>query len=226
MKELILKKGGVLIQEHKDGDRNYSDLASECLFDVCTLGENVTLADVFFLINRNLDKLSPILGNWCEEYVKEGLKIHPIDRESEIEFLELYWYLETDEYTKGKPSLGGLNFPRFHGIGFLHEEDFYDKWKTLMYEKGTRTNYAVELTPTYELARLPLKLSTELVLSKDWKTEQTYHNPDFTLGHILYGIMWELSFCGPPAKRDDTRVALVEAAKGITESFDLDDLDS
>lgn len=232
MRDLVLQKGGKLISKKEgDEDRDYTDLASECLFDVCTVDEDVTLADVFFLINRNLDKLSPVLGNWCEEYVKEGLKIAPAGKESEVEYVELYWHLEVDNYDdKEKDHLSGFNFPRFHGIGFVHEEDWIDKWGGLMAEKGTRTNYAIEFTPAYELAKLPLKLNSEVNIYKDYKHVVTYHNPNFTLGHILYGIMWELSFCGPPAKRDDMRADLDCTVKGImdgtieTEPLDIDEL--
>ena len=232
MRDLVIKKGGLLVGKSKSQPtRDYTNLASECLFDVCTLDEDITLEDVFLLINKNLDKLSPILGNWCEEHIKEGLRATS-PKEFEVEFVELYWRLDIDDYSdKNKPSLSGLNFPRLHGVGYIHKEDHLDDDGLLMAEKGTRTNYAIEFTPTYELAKLPLKLNNEVAIFKDFSSTQVYHDPTFTLGHILHGIMWELSFCGSPAERDKMNTELCETVKGIkdgtirTELLDFDDLE-
>jgi hypothetical protein len=201
---LIIKPGGKLIskywfydEEVEVGKYVYEDVTHTAitrLFDKCILDEQVILRDVFLLLNTNLPVFDMLIGNWCKQYVCEGLQETDKTSDSEIHHLELYWYAEEYGYDEGS-EFEGLRFPDFHGIGDEH-------------------NYDISLTKADNLAFLPLKLNDQFTIVKD--SEVTYYkSPEFTLGQILYGIIWELSFYGDPDKRDRRLSELHEASKEI-----------
>jgi hypothetical protein len=144
--------------------------------------------------------------------VVEGLKGESKEKSS-IEYLELYWNL----YKEGNQRLSSYAFPSIHGIGFVQKEDLYQN-QILMCKAGERIAYAVELTPVNELAYLPIKLASELIITdQSYKPEDNlkFANCDYTLGQILYGIVWELSFFGNPTSRNKMVDELTSRIKGI-----------
>jgi len=102
-----------------------------------------------------------------------------------------------DEAFKDDKHTYGLRFPDFHGVGKLKKksEDGYGK-------KGDRVEWGVSLSEPWKLAHIPLKLNNEakVYLEKRKSSEiiSTLPNPVYTLGSILQGIMWELSWHGSP----------------------------
>ena len=235
---LTLKKGGHLFaSEWNTKTRSYDEV--ECtesairhLFTWCKLDEDITLSDVLLLLNSNIEVFEAVLGNWCSELVAEGLAIHavvPEDKER-IEYLELYWsFAQEEEEESEKISFYGHNFPQFHGVGVLNEEDKFDKWENQIAKKGDRNCYAIEMTPIYKLSNIPLKLSgATTIYNEDLEEVSSLENVQFTLGHILYGIVWELSFCGPPSSRDQMREELNEMVEeihnGTAELIDIKEL--
>ena len=223
---LRIKKGGKLAQtrwvydEEKDAgsyvERDVTEQAVTRLFEPCVIEDGVTLRDIFLLLNTELDIFDTIIRNWCKEIVTEGLNREKSEKKSEVEYLELYWHIFKDkDYDTGKSCLGGYIFPSFHGVGYMAEEDQYEH-DTLMLRKGERQGYGVSFTPASDLMDLPVKLLEEITLynEEDWKeTPQKFELGEYSLGHVLYGIIWELSFHGGPAQRD-------EAAKEIFERVD------
>jgi hypothetical protein len=190
MDALQIEKDGKLIatryhpEDQRDVEYDATDRAASLLFEPCTIAEGVTLRDIFLLINRHLDVFEKLLGNWCREFTTEALEIRDfVDTEDDdpLEYLELYHFLELDDET-----LYGMDRPDFHGI--------------------SRSNVACSLSfiPTYRIAHLPVKLGP--VKMEDEGTYQT----TYTLGKILYGILWELSFYGAPQDRDEKSVHLQE----------------
>jgi len=211
--KLILKKSGILIKENYNSDtekletEDVTNTSPGHLFDVCELEDGVTLRDVFLLLQKNIDIYNMIIGNWVDEVVDEGLnnKDKENKKDNEVEYLELYWFLDHHKYSNTSEEMYGMLFPNFHGVGYESKEDKED------IKKGEITSYAVEFTPTYELINCPIRLKEEMAFietdysKKDgtpW-VERNYKKCHFTLGHILYGIIWELSFCGSPKERDE-----------------------
>jgi len=197
---LAIKKGGKLFktkwvydEEKDEGGYVTTDVTDEAptrLFNTCTLDDDVTLKDILLLLNTNLGIFDLIIGNWCKEIVEEGLKKQPI-KEDKIEYLELYWCVVRDKI-ENKDTFSENIFPRFHGHGY---ED----------KNGQRTPYGIAFSPVNQLVNLSLKLSNEYVIINDmnWKEEpKIYKGPSYSLGHILYGVIWELSFHGDPINRD------------------------
>lgn len=201
--------------------------APRLLFEDCTLAEGVTLRDVFLLMRQHLDFFDTLFGNWCKEIVTEGLSPVPDGpiEQGNIDYLELSWRMEVNAHwergkgTTKKSFINGHAFPDFHGVGIPKNDEFYggaDKRP----ENPEPVTWAVEMTPTNKLVDLPLVLKDEFVImdmqahaqsfkakeGRHWKEfETTYDHTVFNLFHILYGIIWELSFFGGPAERDEVR---------------------
>lgn len=238
---LRISKGGKLIEnewvydkEKEEGsyvDFDRTENAIRHLFDACELEEGITLKDVFLLLNTELDIFDSVLGNWCKEIVTEGLSKEPkiydlsVYSPDQIEYLELYFTPGYESY-EGKDSFYGFSRPDFHGVGVVlqEEKDFY--------KKGERIPWGISFTPANELINIPVKLNKEFtiyhsILSKpeydgspDFGVIKRFNNPQYTLGHILNGIIWEMSFYGGPETRDgfnkelhDTKNELEERLK-------------
>ncbi len=172
-----------------------TNVAPSCLFDACTLNEDVILRDVFYLLERHLDVFQIILNKWLSEIVEEGLRPF-LENETEIKYVELYWSVEHSQEDK---TLSGNIFPEFHGIGTSAEIPI-----SLMF------------TPTNEIAGLPLKLCDEFkiypsITENEGRQTHSYKGPQFSLGQILYGIIWELTWLGSPTERDQKGQELLTA---------------
>ena len=226
--ELLLKKGGKLVG-HEYGQTKYrdrTDAAPSHLFDHCDLDEDVTLRDIFLLLKRHLKLFDGIFGNWCKEIVTDGLgKRHKRNpKTDDIDYLELYFEIIEHDYGKKYPvETSGLNFPKFHGVGVMKKDTEHEK-------KGQTVQWAIELTEPWKLALYPVKLRTSIQVTREKpkanETLATLQNPAFTLGHILYGVIWELSFYGPPKKAKKFREELgrriedIKSGKAKTVAFD------
>ena len=170
--------------EHKDlREDNVSHLSPVLLFESTTLAEKVTLRDIFLLIDEH-PLIQKILGNWADEYVKEGLSGGKAS--TNLVSLELRWNFS---YTKDDLIAvlsHGLHFPELHGLD------------------GSGSRYALDYCNASELASLPVKLNHTITFTNETepKDPERLSGATFTLGDILYGIIWSLSFHGPPKTRD------------------------
>lgn len=233
-----IKKGGKLIQTEVEcsQEQDVTDSAVRFLFDYCTLEDGVTIRDIFLLLNSELELFDLVLGNWTKEIVNEGLsqpgKPYDLSDEEAIEYLELYWSVSYDEST---PELNGINRPEFHGVGVAQKEDKVFEWGGLEHKKGERTRWAVDLSPVSDLVNIPVKLNTDFVVFDDDPKHETdmdqqvgfgfpigtYKGANFTLGNILEGIIWELSFHGEPAQRN---AMIQELRRRVEETKNAPDL--
>lgn len=226
---LQIRQGGKVIrtrwkydEESQQGsyvEDDVTERAVTLLFDDCTLEDGVILRDIFLLLNTELDIFDTIITNWCKEIVTEGLtKPKEAARETEIEFLELYWrfYKDVDRDTK-KTFLGGNIFPQFHGMGFVHKEDHIVDG-ILHSKAGERTGYSIALTPASELMDIPVRFSEDVCIYNEdnWSEQpQKFDSGQYSLGQILYAVIWELSFYGGPEKRDQTSQELMDSVDEI-----------
>lgn len=209
---LNITKGGKLIEtkwvfdEEKDvgayQEFDRTDTAVSRLFECCGLADDVTLRDVFLLINTEPNLFDLVLGNWCMEIVGEGLNNPPGPTE-DVTSLELYKLV-----TKDEDGLNGLSFANFHGLG----------------ENEDNIPYCVSYTPANEIIDLPLKINEKLIIYEDdsnspdfGKEIISFDNAEYTLGDILYGIIWELSWNGSPQDRDAQRRELDERTEEAEE---------
>ena len=233
MGEITLLKGGVFTEtqwvydEESEVGSNVTTFLEKDeeltkLMDTCSLASDVTLRDVFLVLRRNLPVYRLLLGNWVEEFCEEAFT-KPTDTTSDVDFLELYWMFE-ETIAEGKTSFGGYEFPGFHGWG---------DWESTEHNglpPNTKGGIGVEYTPVNQLLDLPLRLKSESSITQSnydvrWKTlkeldkkqRQPIHIDEctYTLMHIIYGIIWELSFSGNPKDRDEKFKRLCEAANEV-----------
>lgn len=247
--KLEIRKGGKLIEtkwvydkakgegEYQEFDR--TDSAIRRLFEPCELAADVTLKDLFELMNTELDLFDAVIGNWCKEIVTEGLtqpgKPYDLTKydPEQIEYLELVYTPEYELYD-GVDSCHGFHRPDFHGVGVELRADGDQEH----YRKGERVPWGISFTPANELINIPVKLSDTFAIYEGIlrspegqmpKMLAEFKNPTYTLGGILEGVIWEMSFHGGPAKRDAFGAELrqtvddIKAGKGSTSTFTLDE---
>lgn len=203
MKHFELHPGGKLVQFEWNSETgaydqtDVTDHAPRFLWRETRVTSDTTLNDVFLLLEKHIEIFDVVIGNWCKDYVAEALSKSEPD--NSLDYVELYWNFTVNEHWQdsNKTYFGGHEFPQFGAIG----------------KDGM--NYAIEMTPTYKLKHLPLKLRPNVDLfdegayyrKKDYKNPEKYRQGfdviSYTLGDILYGIIWELSFFGDPKNRDN-----------------------
>lgn len=210
--DLRLCAGGKLyyrkwfMDERKGQVFDVTDRPLGFLMHNCELDSNLTLRDVFDFIEMHIESLEPILGNWVREFLEESKQPYEGKADRDIERLELYWFLESDQ------DLGtsGMAFPSFHGIGASGEK------------------YGVDFSACNSMMNLPLSLKTDAeIFMRDSLPQGASHSTvvlpgvEYTLLGILYGIIWELAFYGPPAKRDKKQNRLLKEANKLLKSIEI-----
>jgi len=236
---LLLKKNGIL--EHTDwhydeatdhGEYRTRELTEDAqlllfMHNVCKIDEDVTLDDVLQFVSKHESLFNVLMSN-C--YVSEYLKARnePKTKDTDIEYLELYTHLETDndEYDPKMPMhLNGLFLPQFHGIGKVLEEDGEEGY----YKKGDRINWSLSFSPVANLLHLPVRIADHVTVSNGLDWQQEAHvikaTPQYTVLQIVYGILWELSWYGSPEETKETgdqvRAAADEAMSNPDKLTDL-----
>jgi len=98
-------------------------------------------------------------------------------------------------------------------VGPVLQEDHAEEHK----RKGERIEWGVSLTPLHELLVLPVRVNHGVRITKDDLAAQAWMQEigraqveDMTLGQVLEGLLWELSFHGGPAEQE-------AVAEGLTE---------
>lgn len=244
MQHLILRPGPQLVMrafrpEPDDTGRRLNEVdvtgrAHELLFELITVHAETTLADIFRLMEA-----SPLLQkfyrrDFAEELCAEARKgaAEPPARERAahegIEFLELYqqWGLDTstNEYS-------GMQRLHLHGIGHELAEDLPEERR----KKGERIEWSVSLTPLRELLALPVRVKAEVRITEEDATAKAYMSEirrarcnGVTLGQLIHGLLWELSFHGGPQEQrevsDDLKRRVAEVDAGTVELVSADDV--
>lgn len=235
MQDLILRPGPVLIArtwetdgKHEDGrwdELDVTDRAHERIFEFITMDAAVTVGDIFRLLDASPLLQQVFRRDFAEELCAEARK-GPVtaakagndsSAHEPIEYLELYqqWSFDTSTSVYGPTQRLHL-----HGIGFELQEDSEEHHR----KKGERVRWSVSLTPLRELLPLRLLVNPEVQVAEDDLNAKAYgdeisrvRHPDVTLGQVVHGVLWELSFHGAPEMQSDVmeelknRVAEVDA---------------
>ena len=214
MAEVQIRPGGKLFYMPGPGSERppewveVTDKAPRFLFDPCSLAEGVKLRDIFLLLRKHMDFMEMVIGNWCRDIVAEGLDKKPTS--DPTMYIELSWRIEG-----GDDWCNGHERPDVSGIG---PDD-----------KGNTIRWAIEMTATNELADCEVKLSPKMEIVADYKVVHTFENisdPRFTLGHILQGLIWELSWHGSPTDRqnalDELNATVAEIEAGTAELIPME----
>jgi hypothetical protein len=244
MQHLILRPGPQLLMrafrpEPDDTGSRLKEVgvtgrAYELLFELVTVHAETTFADIFRLMEA-----SPLLQTFyrrdfaeelCAEARKGAAAPSPSGqaaRES-IEFLELYQEWELDTSTN---EYSGMQRLHLHGIGHELAEDLPEERK----KKGERIEWSVSLTPLRELLSLPVRVKDEVRITEEDATAKAYmceirraRCADVTLGQVIHGLVWELSFHGGPQEQlevsEDLKRQVAEIDAGTVEFVSVDDV--
>ena len=243
MQHLILRPGPQLVMrairpppDATDSRPRADDVtgrAHEFLFELITIHAETTLADNFRLMEASplLQKLyfRDFAEELCMEARKGATKPSVSERAAHegIEFLELYpdWGLDTstNEYS-------GMQRLHLHGIGHELAEDLPEERR----KKGERIEWSVSLTPLRELLSLPFRVKEEVRISEEDATAKAYMSEirrarcaEVTLGQVIHGLLWELSFHGGPQEQlevsEDLKRRVAEVDAGTVEFVSADD---
>lgn len=206
---LKLKPGGTL---ERTNDRNetkdVTDLAITFLHENIEFDENVTLRDLFLVINKELSLFNLIFGNWIKEYTDVILNGIPEIKETsaKIDYLRVFWEIHNHGEEYNIPA-----FPFFDGISI---------------ENGEEKKWAVEYSPMQNHAHLPLVLDPNVqVYNFESKENKKYPSSGYTFFNVIQGILYEISFHGGPeaTKRvlDDltAQVKRIEAGEFSADDF-------
>lgn len=217
MAECEIRKGGRLFTRRFKSEEEWSDRTDRAprhLFDSCTLEEGVTLRDIFLLLNSNLEVFDLVLGNWTRELTEEALNQPPVP--SDLKYLFLEWAPSIQAVWDGrketdKKHFSGNFFPDFHGWGPIEEggKTYDTRW-------GVSTCSVNSIIDTPLVLKEAYSINDEMAWWKKFRSRGegeglpnrdefivVYDKCDFTLGHILYGIVWELSWHGGPKQREE-----------------------
>jgi hypothetical protein len=217
--EITLHHGPTLIHQRPDRDdpaQDVTDRACEFLFAPMRLADDVTLLDIFKLLDN------PVLRTIFRcDYVNELLTEvtlgslntdePPFERVEYIELNQL-WYLDSSSSEFSSAGKFGVT-----GKGIVQPEDVVEHGMVL-YSKGERINWSVSMTSVRELLHLPVRINSRVqiceddVYAKRFGDEiQTGVNHQITLGTLIHSLLWELSWHGTPAQRDARKGDLLES---------------
>jgi hypothetical protein len=245
MHDLTLHPGPSLIARRWETDGKYDDgqwreldvtaRAHEYLFEVVGVNADVTVGDIFRLLDANPLLQQVFRRDFAEELCAEARK-GPVDAvkvegdaaaDERIEYIELYQHWTFDSSTK---VYGPTQHLQMHGVGGVLQEDSVEHHR----KTGERIQWSVSLTPLRELLAFPLRVNANVQVTEDDLNAKAYgtaisqvRHPDVTLGRVIHGLLWELSFHGGPqlqlevAQELKERVAEVKA--GTAELVSADD---
>lgn len=176
----------------------------EFLFEDVELDEDVTLADIFGLLEASPLLLAVYRRDFAQELLVEAQK-RPLKpkkcKESErLEFLELYshWHQDTSN-----DSISGNNRLLFHSVGPVLKKAS----REYGVKAGERVKFSLSFAPIRELLPLPVRINLQTpVYESDpdaFLCDKELHvirQEGVTLGQVIYSILWELSFHGAPAQ--------------------------
>jgi len=181
-----------------------------------------TLGDILIICKKSkipMEILQQLVRcNYIKQYCEEAKKKN--DKGSEIEYLEVYWSGTIDK------TEGDGNDWLFHGLGKkgVLSEDILEYGTSMTSEekKNFREKYAIEFSPMYKLAHLPIKVCDEMNILDDSKpytekgsVQTIKFEHSITLIELLYAIFWELSFYGSPKERDEKTDELMKRCEEI-----------
>jgi hypothetical protein len=204
-------------------DDDVTDQASRHLFSTVALAPEVTLRDILLLLDVDPLLQEVFARDWAKELLAEMMGGTPsapsIEYDPEgIEYLELYQVWSQDSFSgKLKP----IHHLDFHGIGFVLREDVV-RDGCVDYRAGERIKWSLSFTSPLKMLHLPVRLNPEVILREGNMDSANYgkeigrmRNPGVTLGQVIHGVLWELSFHGSPASRDEESTQLKSLADDI-----------
>jgi len=102
-------------------------------------------------------------------------------------------------------------------------DQFYDLiGESIAKGAGERIKWSLSFTSPLKILHLPTRLNPEVILYDSNMDSINYHkeigrmrNPGVTLGQVIHGVLWELSFHGSPETRDEESAQVKSMADGV-----------
>ena len=184
---------------HENPVQDVTDRAHEFLNELLEADEGVTLNDYLALLGTSPLLQAVYARDFAESIFQEAQK-DPLEQPTEdpFEYLELYFQWSFDSAIQ---SYSGLRRMHLHGIGTVLQEDRDG------YKAGHRIAWGLTGLPLRELLSIPVRVNHEVSViesAPDAHAEgeeiHKVHLDAATLGQVLHGLLWELSFHGTPAQ--------------------------
>ena len=227
--QLILLPGPKLLSRDWDYDESsqkgshvetdVTEHASRYLFETVALDPALTLRDIFLLLDTSHVLQEVYASHGGVELLLEIMAGSVESREIEydpngIEYLELYQVWQQDSCAG---QLQPIHRLWFHGVGFLLREVF--AYGGVDYSAGARVKWSISFLSPLDRLHLPVRLNPEVILCEANVDSVNYgneigrmSNPGASLGQIMDGVLWELSFYGDPSSRDEKSAELKSMA--------------
>lgn len=128
-------------------------------------------------------------GSGLDKYIAESLAPQPKKLEDDLDFLEVYWHLESFIWGETKPQTSADFYSGFHGWGI---------WPKFEGEEPHKGGIAIELTSLNKLMPYPIKLNHDLT-AFIWGRNTRYRevhmgNMEFTLNNVIEAIFREITW--------------------------------
>lgn len=217
MGKLTIEAGGKLLaytsESNQSGERqDVSHLAHQFLYDAVELGP-ICLQDIFGLLAKDPVLLEVYRRQFSKEllaYASLGpisMDVPPDDR---IECLELYQMWEQDTWSHRLDRGPAL---RLHGLCRAPAGASSEAWRSV----------SVVFSDLRELLTLPVRLASQVTICEaDFDAfafgqvlQKVYVS--VTLGELLHGVLWELSFYGAPQTQEEVSGAVLAQAQQYLE---------
>lgn len=205
-------------------DDDVTDQASRHLFSTVALVPEVTLRDILLLLDIDPLLQEIFAHDWAEELLAEMMdgnvpSAPSIEYDPKgIEYLELYQAWSQDSFSGKLKPIHRLDF---HGVGFVLCEDVV-RDGCIDYRAGERIKWSLSFTSPLKMLHLPVRLNPEVSLREGNMDSVNYskeigrmRNPGVTLGQVIHGVLWELSFHGSPAFRDEESAQVKSIADDV-----------
>lgn len=230
MKQLKLSAGPCLQALHQADEAAptwvpVTGFAHRYLFEDVTLEGVVTLQDIFGLLAADpvlvdiyrREAAAELLAHAQKGALQSAATYHP----DSLEYLELYQGIEFDTDSRVVEQLSRLDF---HGMGFELQEDYPQDG--FVQPKGSRIQWSISLTDVRNLLHLPVRVRTEVPVYEGDLAAKAYGKEIFsfkregiTLGQLLHGILWELSFYGVPEDQAEFAEELQRRSDDVSEQL-------
>ena len=193
------------------------------LRSLCEIEEDVTLGDIFNILDRyKLLKSVIAQYSWCRAledfHVQSRETFLKTDENDHLDYIEIYWCVDNDVYK------GDKNFEISTGIHAIGGpcKDYEKDYGAL--PPSNKINYSISYQPLYEIAHLPVRLNKEIEILEPWVISSKKRPPiepilvtnrGFSLLEVLDAIYWDISFSGDIEQKKD----FIDGMKGMVDEI-------
>ncbi len=159
-----------------------SNRIHQFLFEPVSFDKNFTVKELFLILEKNPEILKMLSRFDGATFIKEALQRKSKKHISPSSKIEFYWFSDPSSF-----ELDGFNIPCVHGLN------------------GRGKPFGLDFLPGSEIKHCRIKVLPALWVETEISGERyrvQAGNLTPTVGQVIYSLIWELSYWGPPKKRD------------------------